>query len=80
MGCQWPYSYHVYMSRWGVQKVLRKEKVKTIAPPSTRNRELAAKELRKLARFQRIMDSYSDTQTAGDIRLNCDKWRGYAEK
>jgi len=44
------------------------------------NKELAARELRKFARYQRIMDCYSDTETAGDIRLHCDEWRDYAKK
>ena len=43
------------------------------------NKELAAQELRKFLRYQRIMDSYGDTETAADIRAHCDKWKDYAE-
>jgi hypothetical protein len=43
------------------------------------DKEQAAKQLRKLLFYQRIMDSYSDTETAEDIRLHCDKWRDYAQ-
>ena len=43
-----------------------------------RDKELAAQELRKFLRFQHIMDSYGDTETANDIKRHCDKWRDYA--
>ena len=43
-----------------------------------RDKELAAQELRKFMRFQHIMDSYGDTETANDIKRHCDKWRDYA--
>ena len=43
-----------------------------------RDKELAAQELRKFMRYQRIMDSYGDTETANDIKRHCDKWRDYA--
>lgn len=44
------------------------------------DKELAARELRKFLRYQRIMDSYGDTETAADIRAHCDKWRDYARR
>jgi hypothetical protein len=43
-----------------------------------RDKELAAQELRKFLRYQRIMDSYGDTETANEIKRHCDKWRDYA--
>lgn len=43
------------------------------------DKDLAAQELRKFLRYQRIMDSYGDTKTAADIILHCDKWRVYAK-
>ena len=43
------------------------------------DKDLAARELRKFLRYQRIMDSYGDTETAADIRAHCDKWRDYAQ-
>ncbi|MBR5067819.1 MAG: hypothetical protein IKX25_00295 [Bacteroidales bacterium] len=42
------------------------------------DKEQAAQQLRRLLRFQRIMDSYGETATAHDIRAHCDKWRDYA--
>lgn len=41
--------------------------------------ELAARESRKLLRYQRIIDHYVDTETAVDIMEHCDKWKDYAE-
>jgi hypothetical protein len=41
------------------------------------DKEKAAIQLRQLLRYQRIMDNYSETATAMDIRLHCDKWRDY---
>jgi len=54
------------------------EKIITRAISEFRDKELAAQELRKFLRLQRIMDSYGDTETANDIRRHCDKWRDYA--
>ncbi len=55
------------------------EKLINEAIQTFNDKELAAQELRKFLRYQRIMDSYGDTKTAADIILHCDKWRIYAK-
>ena len=42
------------------------------------DKEMAAKQLRKFQRYQRILDNYGETATAKDIRRHCDRWRDYA--
>ena len=44
---------------------------------SFKDKEKAAHELRKLQRYQRILDACGETETAKDIRHHCDKWRDY---
>ena len=41
------------------------------------DKELAAIQLRKLMYYRRIMDNYSETQTANEIKQHCDRWRDY---
>lgn len=41
------------------------------------DKEMAANELRKLLRYQRILESYGETAVATEIRQHCDKWRDY---
>ena len=43
------------------------------------DKEQAARQLRNLLYYQRIMDNYSDTETAEEIRQHCDKWRDYVQ-
>lgn len=41
------------------------------------DKEMAASELRKLLRYQRILESYGGTTVAKDIRQHCDRWKDY---
>ena len=41
------------------------------------DKEMAASELRKLLRYQRILESYGGTSVAKDIRQHCDRWKDY---
>lgn len=41
------------------------------------NKEMIARQLRKMLYFRKIMEKYGDTETARDIRLHCDRWRDY---
>ena len=43
------------------------------------DKEQAARELRHLLYYKRIINEYGDTETAKDIRQHCDRWRDYAE-
>lgn len=43
------------------------------------DKERAARQLRKLLYFRKIMDKYGDTETAYYFILHCDKWRDYAK-
>ena len=42
------------------------------------DKEMAARQLRQLLRYRRILDNYSETPTAHDLRSRCDKWKDYA--
>ena len=44
------------------------------------DKEKAARQLRKLLYFKRIMDRFGDTETARDIRKHCDRWKDYVSK
>ena len=43
-----------------------------------KDKEQAARQLRRLLHYKLIMDSYGETKTAEDIRRHCDRWRDYA--
>ncbi len=61
------------------QYVALSEKLINEAILTYTDKEQAAQQLRRLLRFQRIMDSCGETATAQDIRAHCDKWRDYAK-
>ena len=44
------------------------------------DKEQAARQMRKLLYYKRILDEYGETETAKDIKQHCDRWRDYAEK
>ena len=43
-----------------------------------RDKNKAAKQLKKLLYFKRIIDEFPTTLTALDVRQHCDRWRDYA--
>ena len=45
-----------------------------------KDKEQAARELRKFLRYKQLLDSYGGTETANDIRQHCDRWRNYVSK
>lgn len=43
-----------------------------------RDKEKAARQLQRLLYFRRIIDEFSETAAARDVRQHCDRWRDYA--
>lgn len=43
-----------------------------------RDKEKAARQLQRLLYFRRVIDEFSETAAARDVRQHCDRWRDYA--